>query len=119
MAFHIPDTGKSFLLLSMPFLLLLYNSYLFVKTQGKISSSEALSELGHVNHPHPNVPGALCTDYCCSHWVMILLLISHKRHTQSSKRRNRGAFMSVSHFSKSTYTKYKLHKYISNEQMNI
>lgn len=51
--FTSPDIWKSFLLVSKPFLRLLYNSYLFIKTQENINSSAAFSELEHVNHSHP------------------------------------------------------------------
>lgn len=48
--------------------------------QAKISSSKAFSELGRVNHSHSSVLRALCTELCCTHWVMMLLLIFHKLH---------------------------------------
>lgn len=61
MAFHIPRHWKviSFAFHALPSSAL---QFLLVKTQGKTGFSEAFSQLGHVNHCHPNVPGALCTD---------------------------------------------------------
>lgn len=113
--FTSSDIGKSFLLPSMPFLPLLYNSYLLSRPREKLASLKPSQNLGMSIILTPMFLEHYVQTYCCSHWVMILLLISHKWHTQSSKTRNTGAFMSVPHFSNSTYTKYKLHKYILNE----